>query len=337
MKKTSKIIISFAVAIAVVATILIVAVFKKDDGKAAQPSVLYTLQPTVNTVPMDTNAWVDPNAVWSDLVSDTDAALTATTIFNGGVTVPGTGTSNITQFIYVDQNGNVIDPNNIGTVVVTQNVNPNGGGEVMDDATMPQENTQANDDVTFSEYEINSQGIITKYNGTSSFAMIPEKVNGVAVTGIGDSCFANSSIKTVYIPSCVTYIGAKAFENCTYLSNVSFVSSTAKVTIGGFAFQNCPSLSTIHLPAVKVGDSAFGNCTSLSSITFADGSEAIGRYCFTNCKALSSVTIPESVKLGNMGQDIFFGCDRGKVTVITPFGSDAETYAENAGVMTRTP
>lgn len=337
MKKTSKIIISFAVAIAVVATILIVAVFKKDDGKAAQPSVLYTLQPTVNTVPMDTNAWVDPNAVWSDLVSDTDAALTATTIFNGGVTVPGTGTSNITQFIYVDQNGNVIDPNNIGTVVVTQNVNPNGGGEVMDDATMPQENTQANDDVTFSEYEISPNGIITKYNGTSSLAMIPKKINGISVTGIGDSCFKGSTIKTVYIPDCVTYIGAHAFENCAYLSHVTFDSSTAKVTIGSAAFQNCPSLSTIHLPVVKLGDTVFGNCTSLASVTLAEGSEAIGRYCFSNCKALSSVTIPESVKQENMGQDIFFGCDRGKVTVITPLGSDAETYAENAGVMTREP
>ncbi len=336
MKKTSKIIISFAVAIAVVATILIVAVFKKDEEKSLQPSVIYTLQPTVNTVPMDTNAWVDPNAVWSDLVSDTDAALTAATIFNGGVTVPGTGTSNITQFIYVDQNGNVIDPNNIGTIVVTQNVNPNGGGEVMEGVTM-QENSQANDDAALSEYEINSQGVITKYLGDKSYVAIPNQVGGVNVTGIGDSCFANSTIKSIYIPACVTYIGAKAFENCTYLGTVSFVSSTAKVTIGDLAFQNCPSLTTIHLPAVKLGNSVFGNCSALSSVTFAEGSEKIGAYCFSNCKALSSVTIPESVSAEGLGQDIFFGCDRGKITIITPEGSDAETYAQGNGIYTRVP
>ena len=332
MKKTSKIIISFAVAIAVVATILIVAVFKKDDGKAAQPSVLYTLQPTVNTVPMDTNAWVDPNAVWSDLVSDTDAALTATTIFNGGVTVPGTGTSNITQFIYVDQNGNVIDPNNIGTVVVTQNVNPNGGGEVMDDATMPQENTQANDDVTFSEYEINSQGIITKYNGTSALIVIPAKVNGITVTGLGDSCFANSGVKNVHIPSCVTSIGNGAFQGCTYLNNVSFDDSTVPITIGDLAFQDCISLSNVYLPVVKkIGNSAFGRCTSLKTVVFKEGSEAIGDYCFTDCKALTTVKIPDSVT--NIGARVFNNCNMGTLTVCTPVGSSAETYAENAGAM----
>lgn len=338
MKKTSKIIISFAVAIAVVATVLIVAVFKKDEAQNLQPSVIYTLQPTINTIPADTNAYVDINALASDLVSDTDAALTSPTIFGGGVTVPGTGTSNITQFIYVDQNGNVIDPNNLaGTVVIPQNGNSGGNGDVMEDATMTPDNSQANDDVTFSEYEISPNGIITKYNGTSNLAMIPKKINGISVTGIGDSCFKGSTIKTVYIPDCVTYIGAHAFENCTYLSNVTFDSSTAKVTIGSAAFQNCPSLTTIHLPAVKLDNTVFGNCTSLSSVTFADGSEKIGAYCFSNCKALSSVNIPESVKTANLGQLIFFECDRGKLTVITPSGSDAEDYAKNAGVMTRVP
>ncbi|MBO5896989.1 MAG: leucine-rich repeat domain-containing protein [Clostridia bacterium] len=335
MKKTSKLIISLAVTLAVFATVLIVAVFKNDESKAAQPSVIYTLQPTVNTIPADTNAYVDINALYNNMVSDTDAAYTATTLFNGGVTVPGTGTSNVTQFIYVDQNGNVIDPNSIGTIVVTQGAN--NGGEVMDDAVI-QDNSQANDNnVTLSEYEINSQGVITKYNGSSALVMIPEKINGVSVTGIGDRCFADSSIKSVYIPGYVTYIGNKAFENCLYLQSVNFVDMKARVTIGTAAFQNCPSLTTVHLPAAKLSDTVFGNCTALSSVSFAEGTEKIGMYCFSNCKALASVSIPESVNLENIGQDIFFGCDRGKLTVITPYGSDAETYAVNAGVTTREP
>ena len=334
MKKTSKIIISFAVAIAVVATVLIVAVFKKDEGKNLQPSVLYTLQPTNNTIPADTNAWVNPNAVWSDLVSDTDAAVTAPTMNPNAVTVAGT--NGVTQILYVDQFGNIVNP----STVVTGGTLPQGtqpGNELLDE-TMPQDNTQANDNAALSEYEINSQGVITKYLGDKSYVAINPEIGGVRVTGIGDGCFANSSIKSVYIPNTVTYIGARAFENCTYLSNVSFVvDSTNKVTIGDLAFQNCISLSKIHLPAVaRIGNSAFGNCTSLSTITFADGSEKIGAYCFTNCKALASVSIPESVK--EIGQDVFNGCDRGKLTVITPSGSEAETYAiEKAGVMTRIP
>ncbi len=333
MKKTSKIIISFAVALAVVATVLIVAVFKKDESKDLQPSVLYTLQPTVNTVPQDTGAWVDPNAVWSDLVSDTDAAITAPTMNPNAVTVAGT--NGVTQILYVDQFGNIVNP----STVVTGGTLPQGtqpGNEILDD-TMPQDNTQANDNASLSEYEINSQGVITKYLGDKSYVAINPEIGGVKVTGIGDSCFANSSIKSIYIPNTVTYIGARAFENCSYLSNVSFVDSTTRITIGDLAFQNCISLSTIHLPAVvRIGNSAFGNCSALSSITFAEGSEKIGAYCFVNCKALASVAIPASVV--EIGQDAFNGCDKGKLTVITPSGSEAETYAkEKAGVMTRLP
>ena len=335
MKKTTKIVISFAVAIAIAATVLIVAVFKKDDSNL-QPSVVYTLQPTVATNPANTNAWINPNEVLSDLASDTDVAYTATTMMPNAVTVMGT--NGVTQLIYVDQFGNVVNPSNI---------NPNGGvpgaptpnnqptGEVMDDAKLPGTTEEAT--VGFSEFEVNSNGVLTKYNGSDTFVMIPQNVNGVNVTAIGDACFANSGIKSVYIHAGITSIGARAFENCAYLGTVSFVDAKAKVIIGDFAFQNCPSLSSIHLPAVKVGMSAFGNCTALSSVIFASGSEKIGAYCFTNCKALSSVTIPESVAAEGLGQDIFNGCDYGKLTIITPDGSDAQTYAHNRGIMTRVP
>ncbi len=335
MKKTTKIVISFAVAIAVAATVLIVAVFKKDESDL-QPSVVYTLQPTVATDPANTNAWIDPNAVWSDLVSDTDAAVTAPTMAPNAVTVAGT--NGITQIYYVDQFGNIVNPSNVNP----NNVAPGGSvpnnqptGEVMDDAQL--NGTTAEATVGFSEFEVNSNGVLTKYNGSDTFIMIPQNVNGVNVTAIGDACFANSAIKSVYIHAGITSIGARAFENCTYLGTVSFVDAKAKVAIGDCAFQNCPSLSSIHLPAVKVGNSAFGNCSALSSVIFADGSEKIGAYCFTNCKALSSVNIPESVVTEGLGQDIFNGCDYGKLTIITPSGSDAETYAQNKNIMVRVP
>ena len=329
MKKTSKIIISFAVAIAVVATVLIVAVFKKDEAQNLQPSVIYTLQPTINTIPADTNAYVDINALASDLVSDTDAALTSPTIFGGGVTVPGTGTSNITQFIYVDQNGNVIDPNNLaGTVVIPQNGNSGGNGDVMEDATMTPDNSQANDDVKMERFVINSQGLITEYLDDSPAVFIPGVVNGKTVTGIADGCFANSNITSVHIPETAMYIGARAFENCAYLRYVSFANLSTKRVIGDLAFQGCTSLKDMRLPVVtKIGNSAFGRCTSLNTVIFEDGSEAIGDYCFTDCKALASVTIPASVT--NIGAKIFYNCNFGSLTVRTKSGSDAETYAEN--------
>ena len=184
-----------------------------------------------------------------------------------------------------------------------------------------------------SEFNIDKDGNITKYCGTSTSVIIPLKVQGKKVTGIGKGCFKDSRIKSIHIPDIVTYIGDYAFENCTSLSSVSFASNLTPITIGNCVFKNCDALREITIPAaVSVGQLAFDNCTYLKKVVFSKGTLSLGSYCFSNCRSLESVTIPESTK--NIGTQVFDCCDKEKLVIITPIGSDAENYALAHGFKT---
>ena len=63
------------------------------------------------------------------------------------------------------------------------------------------------------------------------------------ITGIGNDAFSESGITTVSIPATVTYIGERAFMNCTELTCVTIPYSVTY--IGNEAFNFCISLSEI--------------------------------------------------------------------------------------------
>ena len=72
------------------------------------------------------------------------------------------------------------------------------------------------------DYEFtNSTVTITEYSGLGGFVVIPNEVNGVPVTSIGDGAFYNcTSLTNLSIPNSVTSIGLKAFEGCTRLTSL---------------------------------------------------------------------------------------------------------------------
>ena len=327
MNKTKKLIIIFSVALVIAATILIVTIIKanEDKGNSGEPSVLYTLQPT--TAPYsqyDTESWVDINQIAENLASTTDVSGTDTS----GVTVSIPGFQGMQVFL--DANGNLVDANG-NKVNLPQN---NQGGQNTN--TTKVDNTQAFDDPVeneMGEYQINDKGVITAYYGKSSSVIIPVKVQGKKVTGIGKNCFKDSRIKSINIPDTVTSIGDSAFENCSALTSISFGSNLTKITIGNSAFKNCIALKEITLPAANVGQLAFDNCTALKRVVFSKGTESIGNYCFSNCRSLESVTFPDSTS--TFGTQIFDHCDQEKLIVKCPLGSDAENYALEQGFKTK--
>lgn len=75
-------------------------------------------------------------------------------------------------------------------------------------------------------------GTITKLeNWTGSELIIPEKIGGQTITGIGKEAFAGrASIKTVYIPKTVTEIGDKAFSGCSALTKIVYGGSVMEWT-----------------------------------------------------------------------------------------------------------
>ena len=139
-------------------------------------------------------------------------------------------------------------------------------------------------------------------------------------TGTFSGC---RSLKEVYIPDSVTFIGEKAFSGCTSLCQITIPDSVTK--IGGGAFSGCSSLTTINLgnSITELNDATyfstnlmgshklysmgfFEGCTSLKSITIPNSITYIGNDTFANCTSLKEVLIPNSVT--SMGKGVFYGC-----------------------------
>jgi len=104
---------------------------------------------------------------------------------------------------------------------------------------------------------------ITRYTGNAATLNIPERIQGLPVTYIGNSAFrGNSRLTTVTIPSSVTSIGDYAFADCINLTSIIIPSSVA--SIGNFAFRGCSSLTTVILSRdTRLGINVFPESTQI--------------------------------------------------------------------------
>ena len=172
-------------------------------------------------------------------------------------------------------------------------------------------------------FTINDEGCITKYTGSQRIVIIPDTINDITVTGIGENVFKNNTrMVTVSIPDTVTYIGRSAFEGCTNLvgvtipdgvtnvnsytfykcSNLKDVSFGENVTkIGDNAFRECSLLESIEIPdsVTEIGACAFANCASLASVKLSKGLISLGGASFGSCEKLTEIEIPKSLKTGD--------------------------------------
>jgi hypothetical protein len=190
--------------------------------------------------------------------------------------------------------------------------------------------------------------IITGYTGTAKALVIPGKVEGVTVTGIGNEAFFRcSSLTSVTLPSSVTSIGDDAFFGCSSLT--SFVIPAGVTSIQGGTFGYCTSLQNITIPTsvASIGIEAFRKCSSLTSITIPNGITRIKFKTFCDCFSLSSINIPASVtgieqrafesctsldsitvpaSVTSIGEGVFAHCP---VTIYGYQDSDIQVYARN--------
>lgn len=107
---------------------------------------------------------------------------------------------------------------------------------------------------------------ITGYTGNDEVIVIPETIDSYPVQAINDRAFENSPIKEVYIPACVTSIGAYAFLSCT---NLQYVTICGSATIGLSAFDGCSAMKLIDIQKepVSIGADAF-NLKSTQKCTY---------------------------------------------------------------------
>ena len=189
-----------------------------------------------------------------------------------------------------------------------------------------------------------SAGTITDCDISVTTAVIPETIENVSVTSIGDEAFSwCRQLTSVTIPDSVTSIGNSAFQQCVGLTSITIPSSVT--SIGGNAFNICTSLKSINVsdentaycsvkgvllnkdktefikyPDGKTGvsytipdsvtsisDYAFYYCTSLTSIDIPNSVTSIGERAFSGCSSLTSIDIPNSVK--SIGNAAFYWCE----------------------------
>ena len=127
---------------------------------------------------------------------------------------------------------------------------------------------------------------IMGYNGTETDLVIPSKINGYTVVGIGDlnlPPYYDNTVETVIVPDTVKYI-----ERFAYYPSTAPVVNLKKVTlpegletIGDNAFASALDLSEINLPSTlkSIGESAFKNC-KVDNFTIPAGVEYIGANAF---------------------------------------------------------
>ena len=132
---------------------------------------------------------------------------------------------------------------------------------------------------------------ITGYTGPGGDVTIPDTINGLAVTIIGDFAFTGRSLTSVTIPDSVTVIGEQAFNTCRSLTNVTM--GNGLTNIGLQAFAACTSLRNVAIPdsLVSIGDGAFLDCRSLTSAEIPKSVTIIQEYAFGGCNGLTNITV----------------------------------------------
>jgi hypothetical protein len=197
----------------------------------------------------------------------------------------------------------------------------------------------------FGDFQYTSTGTavnITKYTGPGGAVTIPDTIQGMPVTSIGEYAFNGcTGLTSVVIPDSVTSIGDQAFFGCTGLTSITIPDSVT--SIGEWAFAWCTGLTSITMPnsVTSIGRGAFSRCSGLTSIdldprnaayssldgvvfnksqteliacpggkagnyTIPSSVTSIGYGSFILCTGLTSITIPDSVI--SIGRGAFGGC-----------------------------
>ncbi len=178
--------------------------------------------------------------------------------------------------------------------------------------------TYTTDDFTYTLTDEYSKVQILSYIGDSTEVVIPEKIDGIKVTSIGASAFANNtSITKVTLPDTMLTIGENAFFKCSALAEVDFGNSVK--TIGDRAFKMCGALTSLEFPdsLETIGNYAFTSQlndtygpiveSNIINISFGAGIAIIGTGAFYECNKISSVKIGDS--LVSLGDLAFYDCD----------------------------
>lgn len=91
---------------------------------------------------------------------------------------------------------------------------------------------------------------IKQYKGTATEVVVPETIDGMPVTAIGDGAFAyKADLQKVTLPDSITRIQIMAFMGCEALTSINLSTLPALEKIGAYAFAATALAGTLRLPA----------------------------------------------------------------------------------------
>ena len=181
------------------------------------------------------------------------------------------------------------------------------GGQTVTDFTtyykVPLPYTLTDDDVEVTNGEI----VSCSYNFASKDIIIPDTLDGQAVTGIADGAystgiFIGKGLFTIQIPTTIQKVGTYAFRD-NNLKSLDFTNTDIKI-IGDYAFRdnNLDYLNFSNTGLISIGSYAF-EYNNIDSINFTACTELqnLGTACFisNNLQNINLSTCPGLKTIGN--------------------------------------
>jgi len=154
-------------------------------------------------------------------------------------------------------------------------------------------------------YTVDAEGnaTVTGMRGTTSIITIPETIDGHTVVAVGG--FRYNTATRVNLPTTVTAINSRAFQDCVNLTKVTGLDNVTKIS-----------------------SNAFNGCSALTNITFGSGLTSISTSSFQNCTALGEIYVPNTVT--SVNNTAFTGCTN--AVIKTQANSAAAKAAAAQGV-----
>jgi hypothetical protein len=132
-----------------------------------------------------------------------------------------------------------------------------------------------------------------------------------AVTDLGTAFKGNTAIKTfreLHYFTSLTSLPDDAFNGCAQLTSLRLPKKVK--AIGARAFKDCSKLSQLTFPTAlkSIGEEAFSGCRMLANLTIPDEIEAIEARTFYGCATFTKVKLP--VGIVRIGDEAFANCTK---------------------------
>lgn len=179
-----------------------------------------------------------------------------------------------------------------------------------------------------SEYIIDDDGKIKAYLGNDTNIVVPDIVNGIVPTELGDNLFKNSNIESIVLPDTVDTIGDNTFCNTPLKS----ITANGIRNLSERSFYGCAALADIDLSNVKyIGSEALSGCKLLTldlelpALERIDEKGLAGTY-------FKTVNLPECTEVG---ASAFEGCAAQEIVLkkATKHGLYAFTNCTNLEIL----